>query len=569
MSDPKNRRVLIIDDNPSIHDDFRKILAPATSTRSAVEESEIALFGNSALVAEPPRFEVDSAFQGQEGALLVQEAAQQGRPYAMAFVDVRMPPGWDGVETTQKIWEIDPDVQIVICTAYSDYAWGEMFEKIGHRDGLLILKKPFDAVEASQLAYALTEKWWLGQQSRRKLEQLESRVTERTLELQQSNGALQTEVAQHKQAEAALRQSEQRFSGAFEYAPIGVAMVAPDGHFLKVNRVLCGLVGYSEAELLTRTFQDITHPPDLAADLAHVRRLLAGEIRSYQMEKRYDHARGHLVTVLLDVSLVRDDRDQPLYFISQIQDVTERKRLQAQLLQSQKMETVGKLAGGVAHEFNSILCAVIGRAELLRGDLPPGSPLAANANAIIQAANRAAALTRQLLAYGRKQFLRSEVLDLNRVVASMERMLDHLMGDEVKTRFIPAAGLRAVKADAGQLEQVIVNMAMNARDAMPKGGQLTLETAHVSLDQESAARPPDLKPGDYAVLAITDTGAGMREEVKARIFEPFFTTKDIGQGVGLGLSTCYGIVKQSGGYIGFTSELGQGTTFKLYLPQVD
>jgi len=569
MSDNKNRRVLIIDDNRSIHDDFRKILSPAESTRSDRAETESALFGDVVRTNGPPRFEVDSAYQGQEGFLLVKKAAEQARPYAVAFVDVRMPPGWDGFETTQKIWEIDPDIQIVICTAYSDHSWSEMFERIGHRDGLLILKKPFDAVEASQLAYALTEKWSLLQQSRRKMEELERRVTERTRELQQTNIVLQTEVAEHKRAAAALRESEQRFAGAFEHAPIGVALVSPDGRWLKVNRALCALVGYSEAELLTQNFQEITHPADIEADMANARRMLAGDIRFYQMEKRYFHARGHLITVLLDVSLVRDDQNEPLYFVAQIQDITERKRLQAQCLQSQKMETVGKLAGGVAHEFNSILCAIIGRADLLRGELPANSGLSDHATAIIEAADRAAALTRQLLAYGRKQFLRSEVLDLNRIVRSMDRMLDHLMGVDVDTHIIPTLGLHAVKGDSGQIEQVIVNMAMNARDAMPNGGTLTLETSNVSLDQESVGRYPDLKPGDYVMLAITDTGAGMNDEVKARVFEPFFTTKEIGQGVGLGLSTSYGIIKQSGGHISCYSELQRGTTFKIYLPQVE
>jgi signal transduction histidine kinase len=233
------------------------------------------------------------------------------------------------------------------------------------------------------------------------------------------------------------------------------------------------------------------------------------------------------------------------------------------------METVGKLAGGVAHEFNSILTAIIGQSELLLGDLPAGSPMAKSATEISKAAGRAATLTRQLLAYGRKQLLQPETLDLNQVMASMEGMFHHLMGGDVDTQIVPALDLQTVKADAGQIEQVIMNMAINARDAMPNGGKLTLETANVSFDQESVGRYPELKPGDYVMLAITDTGTGMSEEVKARVFEPFFSTKDVGQGTGLGLSTCYGIIKQSGGHISVYSELARGTTFKIYLPQVE
>jgi two-component system cell cycle sensor histidine kinase/response regulator CckA len=250
-------------------------------------------------------------------------------------------------------------------------------------------------------------------------------------------------------------------------------------------------------------------------------------------------------------------------------DITDRKRLEAQLFQSQKMETIGKLSGGIAHEFNSILTAIIGQSELLLGDLPPGNPLAKNATEIRKAAERAAILTRQLLAYGRKQILQPESLDLSAIIAGMKNTLMHLMGRGVEVRFSPDAGLKFVKADAGQIEQVIMNMIINARDAMPNGGILTLETANVSFDRESVGSYPELKPGDYVMLAITDTGAGMSAEVKARAFEPFFSTKSVGQGTGLGLSTCYGIVKQSGGHISVYSEPGRGTTFKIYLPQVE
>jgi len=186
LSPEKKRRILIVDDNHAIHDDFRKILAPPTSAAAALDVSEVELFGEPANLVQKIHYEIDSAYQGRDGVLLVKKALSEGRPYAMAFVDVRMPPGMDGVETTQKIWAVDPEIQIVICTAYSDYSWGEMFEKIGSRDGLLILKKPFDTVEALQLAHALTEKWWLHQEARRKMEDLESRVAERTSELGKS-----------------------------------------------------------------------------------------------------------------------------------------------------------------------------------------------------------------------------------------------------------------------------------------------------------------------------------------------------------------------------------------------
>ena len=253
---------------------------------------------------------------------------------------------------------------------------------------------------------------------------------------------------------------------------------------------------------------------------------------------------------------------------SQFGQFVQNRQLEGQLFQSQRLETVGKLAGGIAHEFNSILTAIIGQSEMMLSGLPTGDPLVKNAVEIRKAADRAATLTGQLLAFGRKLVMRPEVLDLNQIVADMEGMLYHLMGGDVDLRVIPAADLHAVRADAGQLEQVLMNIAINAREAMPHGGKLTLETSNVTVAEESVGGSVELKPGDYAMLAMSDTGTGMGPEVRARLFEPFFSTKGVGQGTGLGLATCYGIIKQSGGHISVYSELGRGTTFKIYLPQV-
>jgi PAS domain S-box-containing protein len=500
---------------------------------------------------QPTQFEVDSAYQGQEGVLLVKKALEAGLPYAMAFVDVRMPPGWDGVETTRRIWELDPNLQVVLCTAYSDYSWDEMFEKLGHRDGLLVLKKPFDAVEALQLAHALTEKWWLHQQFRRKMEELESRV------------------AEHQRAEESLRLLSSAVEQSKESIVITDAQLdLPGPKILFVNPAFTQMTGYTAEEAVGKTPRILQGP---RTDKTVLKRLLqnlqqgetfAGEAINYRKD-------GKEFNMEWQIAPICNANGKTTHFVAIQHDITARKRLEAQLVQSQKMETVGKLAGGIAHEFNSILTAIIGQSELLRNDLPAGSPLVKNAMEISRAAGRAATLTRQLLAYGRKQILQPETLDLNRVIASMEGMFHHLMGGGVDTQIVTAAGLHAVKADAGQIEQVIMNMAINARDAMPNGGKLTLETANVSFDEESVGRYPELKAGDYVMLAIADTGAGMSEEVKARLFEPFFSTKAVGQGAGLGLSTCYGIVKQSGGHISVYSEVGRGATFKIYLPQVE
>jgi PAS domain S-box-containing protein len=569
LNHDRNRRVLIIDDNRAIHEDFRKILSPANETAAALDATETAVFGSLAAAVPRTRFEVDSAYQGQEGMLLVEKALAAGRPYAMTFVDVRMPPGWDGVETTRRIWEVDPDIQVVICTAYSDYSWGEIFEKLGRRDGLLILKKPFDSIEASQLANALTEKWWLHQQCQRKMEELESRVAERTRELQQTNRALQTEVAEHQRAAESLRLLGSAVQQSKESIVITDAELNPPGpRIVFANPAFTRMTGYPAEEVIGNTPRLLQGPKTDKTVLSRLRQnLLRGE--TFEGEAINYRKDGQEFTVEWQVAPIRDAGGKTTHFVAIQRDITARKRFEAQLIGSQRMETVGKLAGGIAHEFNSILTAIIGQSELLLGDLPAGSPLVKNATEISRAAGRAAMLTRQLLAYGRKQMLQPETLDLNRVIAGMGSVFQHLMGGDVAAQILPAPDLKAATADAGQIEQVIMNMVMNARDAMPNGGKLTLETANVSFDEESVGRDPELKAGDYVMLAITDTGTGMSEEVKAHAFEPFFTTKGIGEGTGLGLSTCYGIIKQSGGHISVYSEPGRGATFKIYLPQAD
>ena len=247
--------------------------------------------------------------------------------------------------------------------------------------------------------------------------------------------------------------------------------------------------------------------------------------------------------------------------------MTERRALEQQLRQSQKMEAVGRLAGGIAHDFNNLLMVISGYSEFLLDRLGPDPALRGPAQEIASAAGRATSLTRQLLAFSRKQMLAPKILDLNGVVTENLKMLTRVIGEDIDLVMVPATGLGAVRADAGQIEQVIMNLAVNARDAMPSGGKLTIETSNVSLDEEYARFHAPLRPGNYVMLAISDTGAGMDSETQSHIFEPFFTTKGP-KGTGLGLSTVYGIVKQSGGYIWVYSEAGKGTTFKIYLPRV-
>jgi nitrogen-specific signal transduction histidine kinase/ActR/RegA family two-component response regulator len=251
------------------------------------------------------------------------------------------------------------------------------------------------------------------------------------------------------------------------------------------------------------------------------------------------------------------------------EDVTERRALEEQLRQSQKMEAVGRLAGGVAHDFNNLLTVIRGYSELMLEEFADSDPLRDEVEEIKKAADRASGLTRQLLAFSRQQVLAPKVLDLNIVVGNMERLLKRLLGENIRLGSSLANELGRVKADPGQIEQVIMNLAVNAKDAMPRGGKLTIETANADLDETYTHEHVGAKPGKYVMLAVSDTGSGMSQDIRQRVFEPFFTTKEIGKGTGLGLSTVYGIVKQSEGYIWVYSEPGRGTSFKVYLPRVD
>jgi signal transduction histidine kinase/ActR/RegA family two-component response regulator len=249
-------------------------------------------------------------------------------------------------------------------------------------------------------------------------------------------------------------------------------------------------------------------------------------------------------------------------------DVTERRRLEAHLLQSQKMEAIGRLAGGVAHDFNNMLTVITGYSQWMLDELPPDSPMCESASEILLAANRAASLTNQLLVFSRNQVIQPIILDLNSLVAQVDQMLRRLIGENIELVTKMYSDLGLIQGDPGQIEQVILNLAVNARDAMPWGGRLTLETANVHIDEEHARTEVDCNPGAYVMLAVSDTGSGIEEEIKAHIFEPFFTTKAQGKGTGLGLSTVYGIVKQDGGHIRVESEPGVGTVFRIYFPRV-
>jgi len=435
---PANKRILVIDDNQAIHADFKKILQPTDPGAARLEAAGAKLFGQPAVPARSAGFEVDAVPSGEEGLSRASTARTLGKPYAVAFVDVRMAPGWDGIETTARICLADPDIQIVICTAYSDYSWDEMIARLGQSDRLVILKKPFDTIEVLQLAHALTQKWDWGQTAGARLDQLAAMVASRTAELQAANEKLKIEMAERSQTEAELRQA-------------------------------------------------------------------------------------------------------------------------------QKMEAVGQLAGGIAHDFNNLLTVIRGYTDCLTAELPRSPKVVEALREIDAAAERAARLTAQMLMFSRKKRMQPQAVNLPALITQFGTMLGRVLGEQITMDISPGEIPLTLNADPVMIEMVILNLALNARDAMPQGGRLQISVQPREFTV-AEARHPQARPGSFACLTVADTGCGIAPEILPHLFEPFFTTKEPGKGTGLGLASAYGIVKQHHGWIEVESDAGRGAQFHIFLP---
>jgi PAS domain S-box-containing protein len=545
-----NRRILIVDDNPAIHDDFRKILCPAAPEKSRVQNLAAALFDEAPATEPETEFELVSALQGQEALELVKKSVAENRPYAMAFLDVRMPPGWDGIETAVHLWQECPHLQIVICTAYSDYSWDEMRSKLDKPDSLVILKKPFDNVEVRQLAHAMTRKWQLTLQARAKLSELEQMVDERTRDL--------------KKANESLKLSEERFSKAFHESPVPSAIQSvAEQCFVDVNQCLADIAGCRREEMIGRTPSELFlwENPELADQWVQCL-LLQKPVRD--QEARIRSKSGALHEVLVSLSPVALAGEPHILLMAQ--DVADRVLLERQLRQAQKMEAVGQLAAGVAHDFNNILTVIMGHTGLLQQTCDINSPAKKSLEQITASASRAATLIQRLLMFSRKQVMQFRHLDLNDALGSAIKMLERLVGEQVRIDFRPQASLPAIHADAGMIEQIAMNLSVNARDAMPNGGCVSITTSLETIHRAPTPMDPEPREGEFVCLKFTDSGVGMDSKILSRIFEPFFTTKPVGKGTGLGLSTVFGIVRAHKAWLEVNSEPNQGTTFKIYFP---
>jgi len=511
--------VLVVDDDPDLLRQVRDSLAGSARV-----------------------FQIEAAGTGPEALICAAEARAEGHPYALVFAAPGAAPDLPGLQTLARLREENPMLGVIVCGGAADSWEGDLAARLDFREECLFLTKPLDAALARQFALFLTLRASAGLRAQMALEQSKALLAA---------------------AEAARRAAQESNRLLFDNNPIPIyACDQRTLAFLAVNEAAVRLYGYSREEFLAMTLLDLAPPQDVPAFRHQLAGLSPGAGNCGVWRHRMKDGKC-LEVEITSHGLAIGPRQA---WLSMVMDVTERSGLEAQLRQAQKMESVGQLASGIAHDFNNLLTVISGHVGMLMAG-PPSSPKAADSlKEISQATKRASDLTRQLMTFSRKHELHLHVVDLNEVVNNVGKMLRRILGEDIALRIEFAPGLPSIKADLGMLEQVLMNLAVNSRDAMPKGGQLLIRTAAARVDDALARLNPEAAPGEFVCLTFSDTGCGIAPENLGRIFEPFFTTKELGHGTGLGLATAYGIVKQHQGWIQVASRLGEGTTFQVYFP---
>ncbi len=530
----KNKRILVIDDNKQIHQDFRKILVIGEKKEADLDKIERALLGETKGLKKD-EFVIDCAFQGEEGLKMIEESLEKGEPYSVAFVDVRMPPGWDGIKTISSIWKVYKDLQIVICTAYSDYSWKDIVEKFGYSDKLFILKKPFDNIEVRQLACALTEKWELTRIANMKMSELKSNVEERTKE---------------------LMESEKKYRTMIDYSNDMIWTLDREGNFLYFNKKSEEVSGHEMKEGVGKIFDPVIFEEDLEKVKRVFKETLKGKPNHYEV-RIYDINNKVLYLSVNTAPMFKDGK--VIGTVSFGRDITESRKMEEELLKSTKLESIGILAGGIAHDFNNILTAIIGNISIAKMYVTSRDKVYDVLTKMEKASFQAKNLTHQLLTFAKGG---APIKKLSSVKDLIEdSTIFALRGSNVKPEFLLAKDLWNVEIDEGQISEVINNLVINANQAMPEGGVIKVLAENVSVGKD------DILPigeGKYVKIVIEDKGIGIPEEYLHKIFDPFFTTKQ--EGSGLGLATTYSIIKKHDGYIDVESDIGKGTSFYIYIP---
>lgn len=563
MSDTENNRihrVIIIDDNPDIFDDFRMILQKPTGS-SSVEALRAEILGETDKpFITDAEYELDSATQGREGYEKIRRAREENRPYSLAFVDIRMPPGWDGLETVENIWSVDPDIQIVICTAYSDHSWEEIAERLGATDRLLILKKPYDYIEVAQLASALTKKWRLAKQATMKMTEMDRIVDARTRDLAKA----------HK----GLKESEERFRTLVEHAGDAIFTHDFDGRLLDVNQWACQSLGYSREEMLAMTVQDLI-AEDSSEEKEHGRRFwekLEPE-GPVTFECNYRCRNGGELPVEVRIALIRLTGQKLILALAR--DITERRKAQEQqrkmelqAQRSQKMESLNVMAESIAHNFNNLLHVVIGHHDFALATLPPDSKISEYLKKADKAAKSAAELSTMMLTYVGYGKGAVKPVNITKIIDDMSELLWASTPRNIEGESILARDIPLVHGFPDQIEQLVMNLVTNATEAIgDENGSVFIETGVMECDRACLSRSyinDDLPEGAYVFLEIRDDGCGMDAEVMTRIFDPYFSTKFIGRG--LGLAAVLGIVRRHKGAVVVDSEPGRGAAVRVLFP---
>ncbi len=545
-----SQRILIIDDDHNIWKAYQMILNPGRAMPKGSSVKQLADLLKPANAPKSPddNFQLAYADQGQTGFEMVQASLDQNQPFALAFIDIRMPPGWNGVKTSAKIRQIDPNIEIVIITAFSDHSLEEIVRTVGAPDKLLFFRKPFDPDALKQLAVSLISKRRL---ARREEEQRQ-----------------------------ALATSKNRFQALVETTSDLVWEVDIEGRFTYCSPVCTDLYGYKPEELLGKLLFEIPRPAD--PNDTRTRDIFEECVR-YASKCR---ATERVILKKDDETIVVESSGTPVFnnnhevvgFRGIDRDITlrkkneeERLRLEEQYRQAQKLEALGTLAGGISHDLNNILTPIIGYCQICLMNLNPGDPMEQNLKTIEKCTLKAADLIRQILAFSRKETINTRPLSINSLINDFTKMLRRLIREDIELVMELADTLWTIEADHGQMDQILVNLVVNARDAMANGGLLIIRTENQTIlpDEELFDVNQQLISGDFIVLTTTDTGHGISPQTMELIFDPFFTTKEVGKGTGLGLATVHGIVLKHNGHIRVESEPNKGTSFHIFLPRSD